>query len=64
VRDRGSRCLNGRGGTINNEDEDLPEMQLKVDECFDDLDIGESKVKRSVSRLKLIHRDAESGRTN
>jgi hypothetical protein len=40
------------------------EMQLKVDECFDDLDIGESKVKRSVSRLKLIHRDAESGRTN
>jgi hypothetical protein len=52
LRDRGSRCLNGRGGTINNEDEDLPEMQLKVDECFDDLDIGESKkVKRSVSRL-------------
>ena len=23
--------------------EDLPEMQLKGDECFDDLDIGESK---------------------
>jgi hypothetical protein len=41
-----------RGGTnqrcINNEGEDLPEMQLKVDECFDDLDVGESKAKRSV----------------
>ena len=33
-------------GAINNERENLPELQLKFDECFDDSDIGESKVKK------------------
>ena len=30
--------------------EDLPEMQLKGDECFDDLDIGESKKVKKICR--------------